>query len=285
MSGLHQGAAQIVILLQATSSWSDLEFWGVAGQWAGAFATLAVALVVVWLQRTIEKRRRPTLDVVYSPGDPVDNTYLLENESNQNVLESEPEQAIFEYLWLRVNVSNPSKNTAENVQLRFIRFEELTISNRQGAPRLNRPSWWFKVSNLNLHSIDVPAGFPQAFDIAYIKNRIAESEDLSFYLMIVPQDMKPWLQQQVSIENSSENKLEIGSEYTILFALVGSNTDANFYHMNMRVKPPSLSAHELARRQGRAYLVDRLDIKGPFKRSSPLPVSRQKIPSWMFWRR
>lgn len=238
--------------------------WGVLGNWFNGFAALTVVFLALGLQAWYEHRRRPKLKVIYRKDDDNDNRYVKLNDKQLPIASSDKEEQSVEELWLRVNVFNNSKATAENVELRFI------YCTKEGSSiKEDRPSWWFKVSNLNAIAISVPPHFMQPFDIAYIKNFEKIDKDLSFYIAIVPPDLNQWPQEKERIESELSNNLEIGIQYRLVFAVVASNSDAKYYEIKIKVSERDVQDITKKHLQGRDVLRRRFQISGPSLIESP----------------
>ena len=237
--------------------WS-LDTWGVAASWFAGIATLLVVFLALGLQMWYERAKRPKLRVLYEKSNAEDNRYVALN-SAQEPLSSGEEQAT-EELWLRMNIVNDSKITANDVELRFIYIYSI----KEGSnAKDDRPSWWFKVANLNAFSIPVPPRFKQPFDIAYVKNCNGEDADLRFFLAIVPPDLKDWAAEKQRIEIARYNRLEVGIQYRLVFAVVSSNANATYYEFKINVC--NRTEHDLDRKhlQGPDSLRRRFEVIGP----------------------
>lgn len=233
--------------------------WGILGNWFSGLATVFVVFLALGLQIWYERRKRPKLKLIYSPTDDNDNRYVLLNNSQMPIDSSANEEPITEELWLRINVLNRSKVTAEDVELRFL------YSTIDGNPvKEDRPSWWFKVSNLNRFSTSIPPKFKQPFDIAYIKNNANVDKDLSAFIAIVPPTLgDDWNETKKQMELSPENHLKVGTTYRFVFAVVSSNADAIYYELKYKVA--DRSSHDLPKRnlQTKEVFRRRLEIGGP----------------------
>ncbi|MBA3006234.1 MAG: hypothetical protein KJ900_04960 [Proteobacteria bacterium] len=240
----------------------SIEVWGVLASWFSGFATLAVVFLALGLQIWYERTRRPKLRLSYRKSDDDDNRYVALNGNRQPLSEVE-EQAV-EELWLRMNIVNDSRATARDVELRFI------YSMKEGNKiKEDRPSWWFKVANLNTFSVPIPPKFKQPFDIAYVKNCDGVDDDLHFFLAIVPPDMKEWTVEKQRIESQKSNKLEVGVQYRLVFAVVSSNANATYYEL--KIKASDRVKHDIARNrlQGPDALRRRLEVIGPVVVDAP----------------
>ncbi len=94
--------------------------WGVLGRWFSGIATLFVVFLALGLQIWYERSKRPKLSVSYNSEDDNDNRYVQLNDSQLRIDVSVNEEPLAEELWLRINVINNSKVTAENVEMRFL---------------------------------------------------------------------------------------------------------------------------------------------------------------------
>jgi len=186
------------------------------GTFLVAFATIFVAFVGVWFARYLERRARPRLELVYERND--DNKYLPPESTHDGS----------EEVWIKVRVNNASNVVARDVELRLLSLK------REGSWD-NRPSWWFKVSNLNMTHVNVPPMFPQPFDIAHVKNVTTTDDDLGFYLTLVTPNMADWPKEKMRIEVSEDNKLFPGGRYTAELVLACSNADPRYYAMQLNV--------------------------------------------------
>lgn len=244
---------------------ADKDTWGIVGNWFNGFAALAVVFLALSLQAWFEWRRRPKLKIVYDPNDDNDNRHVLLDEAHNPVDGSGHCDPQTEELWLRINVLNTSKITAREVELRFM------YSYKDGSDvKEDRPSWWFKVANLNKFSVAIPPKFKQPFDIAYIKNAANVDDDLCSFLAIVPPDLgDDWQETKNLMERSRENKLAIGVRYRLVFAVVSSNADAEYYELNYMVA--ERSSHDIPKRnlQTKEVLRRRLKISGPTRIAAP----------------
>lgn len=219
----------------------------VIGIWFTGVATILAVLVALFAQIFTEKLRRPRLQVEHDNNHMVDKRYLPPARAKT------PNCPEREELWIRLRIKNLSNVPAINVQIRFIG----TL--REGESiREQRPSWWFKVSNLNAVSLTIPPKFTQYFDIAYVKNEVGPSE-ASFYLAIVRGDSTSWQDEKARIEEYEGNKLEVGFMYDISFAVVSNNADARFYSMKTKVLPRR-SEEPLAQLLGENLLNNRVVV-------------------------
>ncbi len=233
-----------------------LETWGVLGNWFIGFSTLLVVFLAIGLQVWYERAKRPKLRVSYRKSDDDDNRYVALNSDDLR-LSLDEEQAI-EELWLRVNVLNTGRDTARDVELRFI------YAIKEGNKvKENRPSWWFKVANLNAVSIPVPQKFRQPFDIAYVKNYKGVDEDLRLFLAIVPPDLKEWVEAKKRIESKNSNRLELGVQYKLVFAVVSSNANATYYALRIMVSERGSDDIAQKHLQGPDALRRRFVVFGP----------------------
>ena len=209
--------------------------WQMLAPWADAaanllsgMATLGAVLFALSLQRRMERRSKPSLVVEYDPVSEGDNRYLPPSQTNSGGPGPNRHE-----VWIRIRVTNKSSNPAKDVELRF-------ISSQRAADRTrnNRPSWWFKVSNLNSVVITIPPRFPQYFDIAYMVQEI-ETKAAEAFLVITRPTMLEWNQEKARIEAYGDyTKLDLGYPYHIFFAVVGSNCDAAYYKMPIQFSPP-----------------------------------------------
>jgi len=152
-----------------------------------------------------------------------------------------------------------SGTPARDVEVRFV-----CIQREKSATRDNRPSWWFKISNLNAVSLTVPPQFTQHFDLAYVRNIRRSPEDVSFYLAIVPGNLSPWAQEKLRIEGDTEkNKLDLGWTYDVFFAVVSSNADAKYYRTRVKVAPRKREDPALEELLGEERLKGRIELEGP----------------------
>lgn len=245
---------------------ADKDTWGVFGTWFSGVATLSVVFIAIWLQAWTERRKKPKLKIVYDPEDRNDNIFVLRDNSDKRIDESGQSDPHTEELWLRVNVLNNSRASARDVELRFINSYKDSSDIRED----HRPSWWFKVSNLNKFSVAIPPKYKQPFDIAYIKNVANVDDDIRSFLAIVPPDLSDdWQATQDLMEMSRENKLSIGVRYRLVFAVVSSNADAAYYEISYMVSKRLSDDIPRKNLQGRDVLKRRLNISGPTKIPAP----------------
>lgn len=245
---------------------ADKDTWNVFGTWFSGIATVSVVFIAVWLQSWIEWRKKPKLKIIYEPKDRNDNIFVLLDNSEKRVYESGQVDPHTEELWLRVNVLNTSRATAHDVEVRFINSYKDDSDIRED----HRPSWWFKVSNLNKFSVAIPPGYKQPFDIVYLKNVVDADEDIRSFLAIVPPDLSDdWQATKNLIEISPENKLSIGTRYRLVFAVVSSNADAAYYEINYMISERLSDDIPRKNLQGRDALRRRLNISGPRKITQP----------------
>lgn len=238
---------------------ADKDTWNVFGTWFSGIATLSVVFIAIWLQAWAEWRKKPKLKIVYNPEDRNDNVFVRLDNSDKQLDESGQSDPHTEELWLRVNVLNNGKSSARDVELRFINSYKDGSDIRED----HRPSWWFKVSNLNKFSVAIPPRYKQPFDIAYIKNVANADDDIRSFLAIVPPDLSDdWQATKNFMEMSRKNKLAIGARYRLVFAIVSSNADAAYYEIIYKVSerlPDDIPRKNL---QGRDVLRRRLNISG-----------------------
>ena len=245
---------------------ADKDTWGVFGNWFSGVATLAVVFVAVWLQAWLEWRKRPKLKIVYDANDSNDNVYVHLDQEENRVDESNKSEPQTEELWLRVNVLNTSRASARDVELRFIN----SYKNGSDIREDHRPSWWFKVSNLNKFSVAIPPRYKQPFDIAYIKNVANSDYDVCSFLAIVPPNLSDdWKATKNLMERSRENKLSIGARYRLVFAVVSSNADAKYYELNYMVSERATDDIPRKNFQSKDVLRRRLIISGPTRIAAP----------------
>ncbi|MDA3791483.1 MAG: hypothetical protein PF503_23675 [Desulfobacula sp.] len=245
---------------------ADKETWNVFGIWFSGIATLSVVFIAIWLQAWTEWRKKPKLKIVYDPEDRNDNIFVLLDNYEKQIDESGHPDPHAEELWLRVNVLNNSRASARDVELRFINSYKDGSDIRED----HRPSWWFKVSNLNKFSVTIPPRYKQPFDIAYLKNVVDAEDDIRSFLAIVPPDLSDdWQATKNLMEMSRKNKLSIGARYRLVFAVVSSNADAAYYEISYTVS--ERLSDDIPRRnlQGRDVLRRRLNISGPNKIAAP----------------
>lgn len=192
------------------------------------FTTIGAVFFALRLQRYNERRQRPRLSVEYDSSSYSDNRYLPASSAGGGPGKDRQE------LWVRIRVKNNSDYPARDMQLRFIASQ---IKNDRF--RNNRPSWWFKVSNLNSISVDVPPYFTQYFDIVYLVDEVAEQK-IAAFLTITRPDMLEWPQEKTRIEKMGEyTNLTVGLGYNLFFAVVGSNCNTTYFRMPLQVNEPS----------------------------------------------
>lgn len=206
-------------MLIATLSYEVLQL---VADYLTAFATISVVFLGVWFRDYVDKKNRPNLELDYSPDLEVDNKYLAPYHPSDDS----------EEVWIRVRILNKSRVVARDVELRLL------WSKREKGDWDNRPSWWFKASNLNVTSLSIYPGFEQPFDIAYVKNNVHTQRDFDFYLVLVSSPLDEWLDQKNKIEADPQTKLYIGGAYTVLIALLCSNSEPKYYKMELNVLSP-----------------------------------------------
>lgn len=208
------------------------QIWETIGIWFTGLATFAAVAFALYLRHSYEKRQKPDLDLIYDSESESHKHYLEPKHTKTYKSDGSPAEER-EELWIRVCVKNSGKVTAKEVEIRFISIQR--VGEQSEA---DRPSWWFKVANLNNIKIAVPQGYKQFFDIAYIKNSINIDNDLSFYLAIVPADLLPWKEEKARIEDDDRyNCLDIGWEYRMALCLASSNAEAKYFEMKLKVNP------------------------------------------------
>lgn len=200
----------------------QISFLSMLGSWFSGLATFGAVSYALYLQRKYESKNQPTMTAIYSDNDKYNNTYVPpEHINSSNSIEE---------LWVRICLNNESRITAKDVELRFISVQREKVNYPE-----HKPKWWFKASNLNAISVNIPRKLEQHFDIFYIKNDTKTDDDISFFLATVPPDFKPWAEEKKRIEEDVDNQLEIGWEYTLQFALVCSNADPKYYQMVVKI--------------------------------------------------
>lgn len=235
---------------------SAIQVWEVIGIWFAGLATVSAVALALYLRHIYERRQRPKLFVVYDREQKSDNRYVLPPFAATSSCQKGQKLPDQEELWVRVHVQNASKATAKDVELRLI-----SIQREKKGSADDRPSWWFKASNLNATSLVIPPKFTQHFDIAYVKNTVESSADLSFYLAIVPPDLLPWPQEKTRIESDEQNnRLDIGWKYKLLLALVSSNADAKHFQMEIKVDPPGSEDPSIVGLLGEEVLRKRVNV-------------------------
>jgi len=223
----------------ASDKKSPDQHWEMLGVWAtviatllSGMATLAAVLFALTMQRRLERRTRPKLRVEHSHSSQGDNRYL-----SPSAVEMGGPGPNRHEVWIRVRVVNRSIYPAKDVELRFISSRtanSYTVS--------NRPSWWFKVSNLNPVAVTIPAHFSQHFDIAYLVRETGGQEPRAFLALIQP-GVTDWDAQKAKIESYGDyTRLPIGWHHDLFFAVVGSNCDAVYYRMPVHLSPPRSAA-------------------------------------------
>jgi hypothetical protein len=232
-------------------------------------ATIIAVLLALFLERYFEHRRRPKLSVEFDRNQKGDLRYLPPPLAGEMREGEEREE-----MWIRLRVKNTSGTPARDVEVRFI-----CTQRERSTIRENRPSWWFKISNLNAVSLTIPPKFTQYFDLAYVKNIQRSPEDISFYLAIVHGDLPPWTQEKVRIESDMKNnKLDLGWTYDLFFAVVSSNADAKYYRMRVKVAPKKTDDPALEELLGEDRLKVRIKLDCPQevtpKEAFPRKVSR-----------
>lgn len=200
----------------------QISFLQMLGSWFAGLATFGAVSYALYLQRKYEWKNQPSVTAIYSDTDKFNNAYVPPEHINAS--------NSIEELWARICLRNESRVTAKDVELRFISVQR----EKSGYPE-HRPKWWFKASNLNAITVNIPRKLEQHFDVFYIKNDIESEEDISFYLATVPPDFRPWSDEKQRIEEDVDNQLEIGWRYTLEFALVCSNADPKYYQMVIKV--------------------------------------------------
>ena len=134
--------------------------WGTLGSWFSGITTLFVVFLALGLQIWYERSKRPKLGVSYNPEDDNDNRYVQLNDSQLPINASVNEEPLTEELWLRINVVNNSRVTAENVEMRFLYCTiDGNVDSDGESVKEDKPSWWFKVSNLNRFTTSIPPKF------------------------------------------------------------------------------------------------------------------------------
>jgi hypothetical protein len=197
------------------------------GIWFTGLVTLAGVIVALRLQnRLLGRNKFPTLKVGYSPSSSSDNRFLPPS------LGSELKDRERQELWIRIRVKNESPHTAKGIQARF------TSSEIDGSRyRENRPSWWFKVSNLNATAIDIPPLFTQFFDVAFLIHDIW-SKEVEAFVAITQPDMGSWREIKSRIEQATYTRLSFGSAYFLYFALIGTDIPTTYYKMRIALRNP-----------------------------------------------
>jgi hypothetical protein len=226
--------------------YKTLELWGA---WFSGIATFAAVFVALFSQWYAERRRRPKLKVEFDGCRGEHKRYVPPTLAHgTNALKREE-------LWVRLCVQNLTNNTATDVQVRFIRAERESDQRHE-----NLPSWWFKVSNLNAHSVSIPGQFPQYFDIAYIKNELTSDHDVSLYPVLIHGDFESWLEEKRRIETDAEIVFQVGFVHDLFFAVVSSNAAAKFYRMRLKVLPHRIEDPPFGDLMGSARLRERVDV-------------------------
>lgn len=174
--------------------------WQMLAPWADAaanlfsgMATLGAVLFALSLQRRMERRSKPSLVLEYDPDSEGDNRYLPPSPTDSGGPGPNRQE-----VWIRIRITNKSSNPAKDVELRFISSQIAKTRTRN-----NRPSWWFKVSNLNSVAITIPPRFPQYFDIAYLVQEV--SKEAKAFLVITRPTMLEWNQEKL------ESKLTVNT--------------------------------------------------------------------------
>jgi hypothetical protein len=112
-------------------------------------------------------------------------------------------------------VRNSSDCTAKHIEARF------TSSEIDGSKyRENRPSWWFKVSNLDAIAINIPPHFTQYFDVAYLVHDVL-SRQVEAFIAITQPEMGLWKETKNKIEHAAYTRLILDSTYNLYFAVLG----------------------------------------------------------------
>jgi len=213
---------------------SELYIWEVIGVWASAFATVLVVFVALWLQHWYRRNQQPCLLLEYDRNRNDDNRYVYLGPKHA----SSSDKVEFEEFWIRLRVINQSHITARDVELRLI------ATHRENSPHPeSRPSWSFKISNVDRVVRSIPPRFPQHFDLAYLKHNWSNGDDVSAFLVAVRFDMKSWAEERSLIEAYSETRILPGWEYAILTALTCDNAEAQFFEIRLKMHPSDQARH------------------------------------------
>ncbi len=235
---------------------TSIQVWQTIGIWITGLATFAAVVFSLYMRRYYERKQRPRLVAKFEPDHEGDLQYIPPLYSRGLAGDEKIELPKKEELWIRVRVRNDSDILAKDVELRLIYAKR----ERKGSNE-NRPSWWFKVSNLDSTSIKIPPSFEQPFDIAFVSNIEGLAKDLDFCLAIVRPDIKPWLEEKERMEKDIEsNGLSVGWTYILRMALISNNADAKNYEMELIVDPREKEDPPLESLLGEKLLRKRLNV-------------------------
>jgi hypothetical protein len=208
---------------------SSAAYWALVGT---GFGQILGVLTAILINEYIAWRRRPRVFLTYDPDSRDNNSFLplykrvqpgggevTENAMAGNLPEGCKEKRYREELYVRLEVKNKSRQLAEDVKIWLYQIW-------CDGENWNVPSWWFKVSNLNLPGIDIPSRLNRNFDLFFIKNVIDEHGDIGAHLMIVPYGPleEDWFKLKSQIEEDEERRLlSVGSKYKAIVTLTGRN--------------------------------------------------------------
>lgn len=251
---------------QSQGTIDPLRMLEVAGDWFTGLMTLTAVILALFLQRLSERVRSPRLAVDYNRDEEVNNRYLILDSSHTHPdtsFVSDPSEGSREELWIRLRVTNNGPVTAKDVEVRFI-----GVARKKDNVRDNRSAWWFKVSHLNDTHTNLPPRFTHFFDIAFLSNDVGSRRDLSLYLVIVKPELLPWEEEKARIEISPDNKLDLGWDFVLYFAVAAANADAKYYEMSLRVDPRKVDDPLSTTVLGREHLMARIEVS-PAREISP----------------
>jgi len=226
---------------------STVKLLEMIGIWFTGIMTLLAVVVALLLQKFTEWLQRPKLEVVYDKDNKEDNRYLKLDDREER--------------WIRVRVQNTSNYEAKDAEIRLMSIKRDSDSNWG-----NRANLGFKVSNRNAVTVRIPPKFTVHFDIAYVSNILNDDkDDVSFYLVTVHEDLKPWDEEKIRIESDPDNVLEIGKTLGLRLAVLYTNGPAIIYEMEVKIddrdKDDPSSKHHL----GKDHFKRRIHVNGPNK--------------------
>jgi hypothetical protein len=203
-----------------TVDWNAI---GALGAWFSGGTTLLAVILLLTLQRRMDRRGRPCLSARLDPQSSDCIRYVSSEFSSQNDQREE--------LWIRIAVENSGENAARNVEVRL-----LNILRENAKEPESRSNLWFKAASLDSTSINMlPRGMKQHFDIAFVRHLLTE-EQPSLHLVMGKPDLKPWQQEKTRIEQDRhDNKLEAGVTYIVSVAVLSNDADAVFHSFSIRL--------------------------------------------------
>jgi hypothetical protein len=189
---------RVDVLISVPLAWIETAATVVA-----ALGTVGAVVLALWLQVYRERRRKPSLRLVYSAADPASEAWApVYREGHQA-------------LWLRFSVCNATgKDTARDVQVLVTRV----VTPRERSELVpGGPLHW---TDLRSPTIDLPAGISRKVDVAQLELPASTQAGTVLWLKVSP------------VEGDTRHRLEPGS-YDVELAVTAQGVDAVFYNAKL----------------------------------------------------